>query len=893
MSWLRSIGAGLDSLFHKKRADMELDEELREFVDMAAKQKIKDGIPRQEALRAVRLEHGSVEATKEFVWSARWESFVDTLWQDLRFGFRMLRKNPGFTLIVILTLALGVGANTAIFSVVYTVLLRAMPYPQSDRLLMVYEDVHLPAYQNDRNPASPGNFSDWMVQNTVFQTMAAYRNRSFNVTGLGEPLRVEGELVSAGFFDTLQTHAAVGRVFTPEEDRPGSSHVLVLSDGLWRARFASDPRVLGQTILLDGEGYEIVGVMPPGFHFPDPDDQLWAPLALTPADLKNHGSHYLSIFARLKLGVTLAQAQTEMNLIARRLTQLYPQSNTDQTVNLVPLHEDVSGPVRPALLALVGAVGLVLLIVCANLSNLMLARASVRHREIAVRLALGADRIRIARQLLTEILLMALCGCGVGLLLARWGVKVIKLLAAANLPRTEEFSLSIPVLLFSLAISLLAGLLFGLSPVLQALRGSLQETLRSGSRESAGAARARTRSLLVVLETALGFVVVIGAGLLVRSFLRIEQIQLGFQPQGVLSFRVIPRGEKYSQGSQRTAFYQQIAQRLQVLPGVQSVAAVTFIPLTLSRASKGFTIEGRPPGGPGQIPMAGYEMVTPGYFQTMRVPLLEGRDFSWSDSPQTQPVVIINQAMTKRYWPGDDALGKRFHEGGPDDNLPWMTVVGVVTDVREFSPTVEPRPSMYFPISQFPRPGTSDDPSKAAILRDWVVRTAGDPATIASNLNGAIWQVDKDLPVTRIRTMDEVRAVSLASYRLNLLLFASFAALALALATLGAYGVLAYSVAQRTSEIGIRLALGARRNDVLHLVIREGMRLAGSGIVLGLIGALVFTRLMTGMIYGVSSTDPLTFLAVATLLVLVALAACYLPARRATRVDPIVALRYE
>jgi putative ABC transport system permease protein len=885
MSFLRNITSGLRSLFRRERVEGELDEELNDFLEMAAEEKMKDGMSRKEALRAVRLERGSVEISKEAVRAAGWESFVETCWQDLRYGVRTLRKNPAFTAVVILTLALGIGANTAIFSVVYTVLLKALPYPQADRLVMVYENVDLPNYQNKRNTPSPGNFSDWMAQNSVFESMAAYTNRSFNVTGTGEPLRVEGERVSGGFFGSLQVNAALGCVFTAEEDRPGTSHVVVISDSLWRSRFASDPRVLGQKIFLDDQAYEIIGVTPPGFHFPDPDDQLWVPLALTSDELISRGSHYLEVFARLKPGVTLAQAQTEMNLIARRLTQLYPQSNTGQTVDIVPLQEDIAGPVRPALLVLVGAVTLVLLIVCANVANLLLARASVRHREIAVRLALGAGRARVARQLLTESVLLALLGCALGLLLARWGLGALKFVAASNLPRTEEFGLSAPVFLFSMAISLTAGLVFGVSPALQAVRGNIQDTLKSGSRESAASPRLRTRSLLVVLETALGFVVVIGAGLLVRSFLRIEQVQLGFQPEGVLSFRVIPRGERYSQSAQRIVFYQQTIERLQALPGVQSAAAVTFIPLTLAKGRKGFTIEGRAPTGPGQIPIAGYDVVTPAYFQTMRVPLLEGRDFSWGDSPQTQPVVIVNEAMAKRYWAGEDPLGKRFHQAGPDDKFPWMTIIGVVSDVREFSPTVAPEPTMYFPIAQF----TYAD----AILRDWVVRTNGDPARVASSVRSVIRQVDKNLPVTRIRTMEEVRSLSLASQRMNLLLFGLFAALALALATIGIYGVLAYDVAQRTREIAIRMALGANRSGVLRIVLREVIVLVGTGVGIGLPCALAATRLISHMLYGVSPNDPVTLAWVVGALLAVGLLAGYLPARRAMRVDPMVALRYE
>jgi predicted permease len=872
----------------RKQRETQLNEELQSHLQMATRDRIERGDSPEQAEQATHCQFGNValvEQTTRDQWGWRW---LDDLLQDLRYGGRMLRKNPSFAAVVILTLALGIGANIAIFSIIYTVLLKALPYPQADRLVMVYENVHVPNYQNERNNPSPGNFSDWMAQNTVLENMAAYSNRSFNVTGIGEPVRVEGELVSAEFFATLQVNASLGRVFTPEENQPGSSHVAVVSDGLWRSRFAADPRVLGQKIRLDDQSYEIVGIMPPGFHFPDPDDQMWVPIALIPADLNNHGSHFLNVFARLKPSVTLAQAQTQMNLVARHLTDLYPDSNTGVAVNLVPLHEDVAGPVGPALLVLAGAVGLVLLIVCANVANLLLARASARHREIAVRLALGAGRGRVVRQLLTESLLLALFGCAFGVLLARWGLGVLKMLAVTNLPRTEEFGLSAPVLFFSLALSMIAGVVFGVSPALQAIRGDVHETLKSASRESADSSKFRTRSVLVVLETALGFVVVIGAGLLVRSFVRIEQVRLGFQPQGVLSFRVIPRGERYKQMAQRTAFYQQVIEHLQALPGVQSAAAVTFIPLTRSRGRKGFTIEGRPLTGPGQLPLAGYDLVTPEYFQTMRIPLLEGRDFSWSDSAEVQPVVSINEAMAKRYWPGEDPLGKRFHLAAADDKFPWMTIIGVVADVREFSPTVEAEPTMYFPIAQYTYANDA-----GGILRDWVVRTNGDPARIISSVRSAIWNVDKNLPITRIRTMDEVRSVSLASQRINLLLFGLFAAIALALATIGIYGVLAYSVVQRTREIGIRLALGAHRNHVVLLVVGQGLRLAGLGVVLGWLSALGLTRLMAGMIYGVSSSDPITFFAVAAVLGVVAVAACYIPARRAMRVDPMTALRYE
>ena len=872
--------------WQRDRKQQELEQELQSHLRMAASDRMGRGESPSDAAQSARREFGNVELVQQVTsdqWGWRW---LEELLQDLRYGARMLRKNPGFTFVAVLTLALGIGANTAIFSVVYTVLVKTLPYPQTDRLVMLYEDVRLPNYQNERNEPSPGNFYDWAKQSTLFANTAAYRNRSWNLSGEGEPIRVEGELVTSEFFATLQIQPTLGRVFAVEENQPGNSHVVVISDGLLQSRFGSNPQVLGQKILLDGESHTIVGVMPPGFHFPDPDDQLWVPMGMSPAELGNRGSHFLLVFARLQPGITLTRAQAELNSLAKHLTELYPATNTGQTVNIVSLQEDIAGPVRPTLLVVMAAAGLILLIVCANVANLLLGRASVRRREIAVRLALGAGQSRIAWQLLTESVLLALLGCASGLLLARWCVAGLKLLAASILPRAQEFSLNAPVLIFSLALSLFAGIVFGVGPALQATRGSVQETLKSGTRESPAGSRLRMRSLLVILETALGAVVVIGAGLLLRSFLRIEHVPLGFEPQGVLTFRVIPRGERYAQLAQRVTFYQQVLERIQAQPGVKSAAAVSFIPLTLARGSKGFTIEGHMPTAPGQIPMAGYDVVTPLYFATMHIHLLQGRDLSWSDAPQTQPVVMINEVMAKTYWPNQDPLGKHIRQGGPDDSeFPWLTITGIVADAREFDPVTAARPTMYFPVTQFADPG--------GILRDWAVRTNDDPRTLAANVRAAVWDVDKDLPVTRIRTMEEVRSMSVLSPRLNLLLFGLFAALALVLASVGIYGVTAYSVAQRTREIGIRIALGATRNEVTRLVLRQGACLATVGVLLGLIGAFALTRLMASMIYGVSAADPLTFFTVAFLLAFVALAACYIPARRAMRVDPIIALRYE
>jgi putative ABC transport system permease protein len=880
MTLYRRFRAWLRAIRHRSRLESEIDAELRFHLDSYANDLISSGVSREEALRRARLEFGGLELTKDQCRDARRSTLLESFFQDLRFGVRTLRKSPAFTAIAILTLALGIGANTAIFSVVHAVLLKPLPFPDSDRLVQVWEKVSLPNYQNDQNSPSPGNFADWKTQSTAFEDMAAYRNRSFNLTGSGEPLRVEGEQVSAGLFSVLKVNAVLGRTFTEQDDQPAGRHVVVISNGLWKSRFASDATILGKSILLDGESYSVIGVMPPNFHFPDPDDQLWVPLALSPRDLANHGSHYLLVVARVKRGVPLAQAQAELQGIAQHLTQLYPDSNTGVQANVIGLREEIIGPVRPVLLALFGAVGLVLLIACANLANLLLGRSSSRHREMGIRIALGAGRIRILRQLLTENALLVLFGCALGLLFARWGLRALKLLSPPHIPRMDEIQLDLSVLLFSLAISVFAGLLFGVLPALQATRDNLNQSLKEGARESTAGARLRTRSHLVVFETALGVIVVIAAGLLLRSFILLESVPLGFQPQSVLTFRVIPRGDKYSTPSGRAAFYQQAIERIAALPGVKSAAAVSFISLTFARSSKGFSIEGRVPPAPGQIPMAGFDVVTPGYFDSLRIPFRTGRDFSWRDTPQGQRVVIINEAMARAYWPGQLPLGTRIKLGTFDNNsATWLTIIGIVGDIRDFDVLTAPRPTLYLPVSQ------AEDSSY--ILRDWMVHTSGDLLALATPLRAAMRQLDPDLPVSRIRTLEQLWGISIAPQRFNLWLFASFAALALILAVIGIYGVMAYNVAQRAREIGIRMAMGARRSDVLRLVLSQTVLHAFIGVLLGLSAALALTRLMASLLYGIVPTDPATFASVALLLIAVAVAATYIPARRATKVDPL------
>ncbi|HEY6251364.1 MAG TPA: ABC transporter permease [Candidatus Angelobacter sp.] len=886
-------------MMRRKRMLADLDEDILDHIERETQDNIERGMSPEEARNAALRKFGNVARVKEEtreVWSVVW---LEQLWLDVRYALRMLRKSPGFTVVAVLTLALGIGANTTVFSVIQAVILEPLPYPQSDRLVMVLERVHLRTYENDQNDPSPGNFADWRAQNSVFEDMAAIQDKSFNLTGSGQPLRVEGEAVSPSLFSLLRVHTALGRTFSAEEDVPGGSHVVVMGYGLWTRQFGADPQILQRSILLDGVKYQVIGVMERSFRFPDPAnfhgapaDQLWVPIALTPAELSNHGSHYLQGgLARLKVQITLGQAQAEMDGIAQRLTRQHPNTNQGTGVNVVPLQEELVGSVKAELWILFGAVGLVLLIVCANVANLLLVRTSARGRELALRIALGARRMRIVRQLLTESVLLALLGGCAGVLLAYWGIRALpgiralQTLGLSGLPIVGELGVGTPVLLFSLVISLLGGVIFGIIPAWQVMRSNVQHSLKGNARESHSRSCTGLRDVLVVAELALGVTVVVGAALLLRSFLLLQQTPLGFDPGGLLTFRAIPRSTQYSQPWQRSSFYQQALAKIKGVPAVKSAGAVSFLPLTFYRASKGFSVEGQPALTSGELPLARYEIVSQGYFETLGVPVVQGRDFSWRDSLQSLPVIVINEAMAQTYWPNQDPVGKRIKEGRPDQNIPWITVAGVVEDFRDFDVASQPRPTIFFPVSQ-----ASDGTN---LLRDWVVRTGGNPLAVAAQVRDAIWSVNKDVPVSRIQPMEEVRSISVAKQQFTLLLLGIFAGLALLLAGVGLYGVTAYAAAQRTREIGIRMALGAQRRDVMLLVLSRGASIGFVGVGIGILAALLLTRLMGALLYGVRATDPLTYSGVALLLTVVTLIACYIPARRAMRTDPMVAVRCE
>ena len=807
---------------------------------------------------------------------------MSTLLQDIRYGLRMLLKKPGFTAVAVIALALGIGANSAIFSVVNTVLLRPLPFNEAERLVRVYVTDAKRGIR--RYPTSYLNFADWREQNRVFEHLAAYSSASATLAGGDIPELAEGVGSSADLFSVLGAQPALGRVFTRDEERPGGSHVVVLSHGLWQRRFGSDPKIIGQQILFDGESTTVIGVMPPGFSFPldQAQTEFWIPLDPKTQLNAERGANYLGVIGRLKPGASVQQAQAEMEAIARRLEQEYPQKNTGRSVNLVSMYEDVVGEIRPALLVLLGAVSFVLLIACANVANLLLARAASREKEMAIRTALGASRWRVMRQLLTESLLLSLLGGSLGLLLALWGIDLLSAAIPDNIPRVKEIGLDLRVLGFTMGVSILTGLMFGLAPALRASQTDLNESLKEGGRGSTeGLRRNRTRSLLVISEVALSLVLLIGAGLLIKSFAYLREIKPGFNPHNVLTASVSLPIVKYPEEQQQATFFQQTLERAAALPGVQSVAVVDPLPMSGNLAMTIFKIEGRPPLAPGEQLAANSRAISADYLRAMGIPLLKGRALTERDSKDAPKVMLINETLAQRFFPGEDPIGKRVTPTiAPDFTA---EIVGIVGDAKHRSLDKEAGPEYYVSYLQAP-----------SSYMSLVARTeVSDPTQLISALRGAVLQVDKDQPLSEIRTMEQLLANSVAKQRFNMFLLGIFAAVALLLAAVGIFGVMNYSVTRRTHEIGIRIALGAQSRDVLKLVMGQGMILTVIGVALGLAGAFAATRVMSSLLYGVSVTDPVTFTGVSLLLAGVALLACYLPARRATKVDPMIALRYE
>ncbi|HEY2799077.1 MAG TPA: ABC transporter permease [Chthoniobacterales bacterium] len=805
--------------------------------------------------------------------------------QDLRYALRMLLKNPGFATVAILALALGIGANSAIFSVVNTVLLKPLPYKNPQQLVTVWENATHLGFP--KNTPSPANFLDWRRQNTVFQGMAAMAWESYNLTGIGEPERLDARRVSANLFDLLGVQPVVGRNFLPQEDKPGT-HVVILSYGLWQRRFASNPQVIGQAINLSGESYTVVGVMPPTVELPgladaaNWHDQLWVPIAFTSEEAARRGSHYLEVIARMKADVTLKQARAEMETIAARLAQQYPDENLRIGSVVTPLQEEAVGDMRPALLVLLGAVGFVLLIACANVANLLLARAAVRQKEIALRLALGASRARLTRQFLTESIVLAALGGALGLLLAVGSLHVLKTFIPDTVSQAQAITIDGKVLAFTLFVSLLTGIVFGLAPATQASKFDLNDSLKEGARDSSGGGKShRLRGLLVIGEVAVSFLLLIGAGLLINSFLHLRHLDPGFNPDHLLTVKVSLPDTKYPDKEKKAAFFNEVVRRVQPLPGVESVAVANNLPFTYNGDSMPIGIEGRVDPPPDQRLDVIFRVVGPDYFKTMKIPLLKGRTFTDHDRAGSANVAVVSEQTARHFWPGENPIGKRLKPGSTTSDSPWREVVGVVEDVRQNDYVKAPKMQMYFSYYQI----TSFPPNAL------VIRTKVDPLSLAATVRNAIWEVDKDQPVSDIRTMDDIVSAAVARQRFSMLLLAVFAALALVLAAVGIYGVMSYAVAQRTREIGIRMALGAQRSDILRMTVAQGLKLVGLGLVIGLAAAFLLTRVMASLLFGISATDPLTFLSISLVLLSVAVLASYLPARRATKVDPMIALR--
>jgi putative ABC transport system permease protein len=808
-----------------------------------------------------------------------------TLWQDLRFGARILWKKPGFTVVAVITLALGIGANTAIFSVVNAVLLRPLPFAAPEQLVMVWEDASFIGFPED-TPA-PANYVDWQAQNHVFAEMAALEYRNYDLTGDGEPEKVQACGVPANFFAMLGVKAQLGRTFLPPEDQPGAGQVVVLSHLLWQSRFGGDSGVIGKEILLNQQKQRVVGVMPAGFQFLSPEIRLWTPLAIAPGRLADRDNHYLNVVARLKPGVSATQADTEIKAITANIARTYPKEADKLSAVVKPLRKQMTGDVSPWLLILLAAVGLVLLIACSNIANLLLARAAARGKEMAVRAALGAGRLRIVRQLLTESLMLGGLGGLLGIFFALWSFEFLQQLIPPAMTASTVLKLDAEALGFTLIVALLTGVIFGLAPAWQAAKIDLTAALKQdGGRSGLGAGHRRLRSALVVGEVALAFVLLMGAGLLIQTLFKLQNQYAVLQPEQALRLRTILPDTKAQDHAHSTSFYDQVLGRVQHLPGVVSAGYTTALPLTWKGGANGLTLESHPSDANFK-PDANHRQISDDYFRAMGIPLRAGRYFNAQDSEQAAPVAIINETMARAFWPNENALGKRFKLGsGADSPHPYRTVVGIVADVRQMGVDEPVKAEMYFPYRQISTHWFFGP-------RDLVVRTSAEPTNLIAAVRAAIRAVDPNQPVSNVDTLAEVLGGEMKARRLGITLLTAFAALALLLAALGIYGVLSYFVAQHTREFGVRLALGAQPRDLLELVIGNSMKLTLTGVVLGVLGALALTRALHSLLFGVSAADPLTFALVALLLMFVALLACYIPARRATKVDPMMALRFE
>ena len=887
MNWFGEFGRRVAMLARRRKFDREMDEEMRLHLELRETEHAANGVPGEEAYTMARKNFGNSLAVREVSHDSWGWAWLEHLSQDLRFAFRMFSKTPGFTAIAVLTLALGIGANTAIFSFVYGVLLAPLPYRDASRIIVLNETTPRVGNVSVSHP----NFLDWRAQSRAFSQMAAVYHVGFNLAGVSQPENIAGEAVSPNFLSMLGVHPYLGRDFEASEEKAGTAPVVLLGYALWQTHLGGDRNAIGRTISLDGRSYTIIGVLPPDFRSIDKTDVMEpvGVLATTDSDFQDRGARGdMAVVGRLAPGVSFGQARGEMEGIAARLATEYPGSNDQFGVRLQPIRDVFAGDARPALLVVFGAVMFVLLIACANVANLFLVRGAARTKEIALRIAFGASRSRIVRQMLTESFVLALLGGVFGVALALAGIKGMTRLISMDMMNGASVSLNGAVLLFTAGVVVLCAFVFGLAPAMHSTKPDVQSELKESARtSSAGAAQNRLRGALAIAEISLSLILLTGAGLMMKSLSRLLSVDPGFHPDRVLTMEMNLRTQQYAKDPAIRNFWQQVLERVRGLPGVESAAVGTAAPFTGNHDRGDITIEGMPLPRPGSWPHPDYHVVSPGYVQTLGIPLLRGRSFTDADDENAPRVGMINSLLARQFFLNQDPIGKRFMSGHPPadpvKNPPhWITIVGVVGDTKLYGLANPPRLEIYVPARRSP----SND-------MDLLVKSAVNPAAMISAIRGVVASVDKDQPIFAISTMDALRSNSISGRSTTLILLGAFSILALVLAAIGIYGVISYSVAQRTHEIGIRMALGAQRRDVVRMVLSQGGKIAFAGIGIGIVAALGLTRLMASLLFSVSASDPATFAAVAILLGLIALFACYVPARRATKVDPMIALRYE